>query len=143
MTKVVINKCYGGFGLSHEGVMRYLELKGQDVWPEPNTRFSSLGPTYWLVPPGDIRVDGSPGDWFDKTKEQREAHNNLWREQVFHDYYLERFDPVLVQVVEELGVEANGSHAELKVVEIPDDVKWTIEEYDGIEWVAEVHRTWE
>jgi hypothetical protein len=27
-------------------------------------------------------------------------------------------------------------------VDIPDDVKWEIEEYDGNEWVAEVHRTW-
>jgi hypothetical protein len=33
--------------------------------------------------------------------------------------------------------------AELKVVESPDDVEWEIEEYDGIEWIAEVHRTWE
>lgn len=143
MTKVVINKCYGGFGLSHEGVMRYLELKGQDVWPEPNTRFSSLGPTYWLVPPGDHRAKSDPENWHGMTMEQREAHNNLWREQVFYDYDLERFDPALVQVVEELGDKANGRHAELKVVEIPNDVKWTIKEYDGVEWIAEVHRTWE
>ena len=34
--KIVINDCYGGFGLSHEAVMRYLELTGQDVWPEEN-----------------------------------------------------------------------------------------------------------
>ncbi len=26
---------------------------------------------------------------------------------------------------------------------IPDDVKWQIEEYDGLEWIAEKHRTWE
>jgi hypothetical protein len=55
----------------------------------------------------------------------------------------DRADPVLVRVVEELGSEANGEHAKLKVIEIPDDVKWTIEEYDGVEWVAEVHRRWE
>lgn len=53
-----------------------------------------------------------------------------------------RDDPVLVQVVEELGPEANGSHSDLEVVEIPDDVEWQIEEYDGKEWVAEKHRTW-
>jgi hypothetical protein len=45
-------------------------------------------------------------------------------------------------VVEELGDEAGDSYAELTVVEIPDDVEWTIQEYDGTEWVAEVHRTW-
>jgi len=27
-------------------------------------------------------------------------------------------------------------------VEIPDDVKWHIHEYDGLEHVAEDHRTW-
>jgi hypothetical protein len=25
---------------------------------------------------------------------------------------------------------------------VPDGVEWTVEEYDGREWVAEVHRTW-
>jgi len=35
-----------------------------------------------------------------------------------------------------------GEYSELKVVEIPDDVKWQLEEYDGLEWVAEKHRTW-
>jgi hypothetical protein len=28
------------------------------------------------------------------------------------------------------------------VIEIPDDVEWEVEEYDGLEWVAEKHRTW-
>jgi hypothetical protein len=27
-------------------------------------------------------------------------------------------------------------------VEIPGDVSWHIGEYDGVEWVAEDHRTW-
>ena len=54
----------------------------------------------------------------------------------------DRADPLLVQVVEELGSEANGAHASLAVVEIPDDVDYIIEEYDGKEWIAEAHRTW-
>ena len=54
-----------------------------------------------------------------------------------------RNNPHLVQVVEELGSKADGRFANLKIVEIPDDVEWIIEEYDGIEWVSEVHRTWE
>lgn len=33
-------------------------------------------------------------------------------------------------------------HADLKIVEIPPDVDWEINEYDGVEWVAETHRTW-
>ena len=58
------------------------------------------------------------------------------------EYHIPRNDPVLVAVVEKLGERANGKHADLKIVEIPDDVQWEIEEYDGSEWVAEKHRTW-
>ena len=53
-----------------------------------------------------------------------------------------RDDPALVKVVEELGQKSWGSCAELKVVEIPDDVKWHVDEYDGLEHVAEDHETW-
>lgn len=55
---------------------------------------------------------------------------------------LERDDPVLVQIVETLGTDASGDFSSLKIVEIPEDVKWIVEEYDGAEWVAESHRTW-
>ncbi len=56
--------------------------------------------------------------------------------------YLERHNPRLVDVVERLGKESWGGCAELKVVEIPDDVEYDIGEYDGVEWIAEVHQTW-
>ena len=53
-----------------------------------------------------------------------------------------RADPLLVQVVEELGAEANGDSAKLEVVEIPDRVEYTVEEHDGIESIHEKHRVW-
>lgn len=56
----------------------------------------------------------------------------------------ERTDPILIQVVEELGVESNGKHAKLKVVEVPDDVKWELVESEhGSESIHEVHRVWQ
>ncbi len=55
---------------------------------------------------------------------------------------VERHDPNLIKVVEEMGKEANGSCANLKIIEIPDGLDYVIEEYDGKEWVAEKHRTW-
>ncbi len=54
-----------------------------------------------------------------------------------------RADPKLVEVVEELRSKANGIHARLKVVVIPDDVEWEIVEQDGMESVHEKHRSWE
>lgn len=71
------------------------------------------------------------GDWDDEY----EFYDQL------HTYDI-RNDPVLIEVVEELGKRANGCCASLKIVEIPDDVKWEIEEYDGNEWIAEKHRKW-
>lgn len=53
-----------------------------------------------------------------------------------------RDDPQLIDLVTRMGIAANGECAALEVVEIPDGVEWTIEEYDGREWIAEVHRTW-
>jgi len=55
---------------------------------------------------------------------------------------IKRNNPILVEIIEQLGEAANGGFAELKVVEIPNDVQWQIAEYDGKEWVAEKHRTW-
>ena len=37
--KVVINKCFGGFGLSEKAILRYAELKGLTVWPKKDKKF--------------------------------------------------------------------------------------------------------
>lgn len=70
-----------------------------------------------------------------------EAFNWL-KERGVDCYWIERDNPLLVECVETLGEKANGTHAKLKVVEIPSDIQWQIEECDGVEWVAEVHSTW-
>ena len=139
--KVVINSWHGGFGLSHEAILAYLDKCGTPVWSEVNERFGGLIPfTYYLVPPEE-RV-GEATDWHSMTQAERQAHNAAYSRTVFYDRDVARDDPYLVAVVEELGKRANGRHAELSVVEIPADVDWVIEEYDGKEWVAEKHRTW-
>jgi hypothetical protein len=60
----------------------------------------------------------------------------------WYDRDVARDDPYLVKIVRELGMSANGSTANLKIVEVPGDVKWIVQDYDGAEWVAEEHRTW-
>jgi hypothetical protein len=112
MKKVVINACHGGFGLSEKALFRYAELAGINLIGE----LSSFTTLYYR----------------DEVKD----------ENIFRENQIDRDDPHLIQVVEELGNEASGNFAKLKIVEIPEDVQWEIEEYDGWEWVAEVHRTW-
>jgi len=50
--------------------------------------------------------------------------------------------PLLVRVVEEMGEKANGRFAKLEIIEIPDDIKFEIDEYDGFESIHEKHRSW-
>jgi len=63
-------------------------------------------------------------------------------ESEFRKEELRRDDRDLVTAVEEMQEKAGGNWSELKIVEVPDDVEWEIQEYDGWEWVAEKHRTW-
>jgi hypothetical protein len=60
----------------------------------------------------------------------------------FYYWDIPRECPHLVAMIEEQGTAINGDYSSLKIVEVPDDVNWYIEEYDGREWVAERHRTW-
>jgi hypothetical protein len=55
---------------------------------------------------------------------------------------IRRDDPLLAQVVEELGAKANGKHARLAVVDVPDGVEYKVTENDGMERVEEAHRSW-
>ena len=136
--KIVINKCYGGFGLSDAAMHRYAELKGITIYPEIGGLFN----TYYTVPE-DQRVPPLAGNWNDHSFEVRQAYNARYKEEVLYDRDMERDDPILIQVVEELGKDANGRCAALKVVEVPNGIEWDIEEYDGQEWVAEKHGVWE
>lgn len=113
MQKIVINKSYEEFCLSHKAFVRLRKLGQREALQE-----SDLG-TYW---PSAASPD--------------EPRFNQCGKQIPRD------DQKLTQVVEELGAEANGHCAELKVVEIPDDVQWLIRKADGVEHVSEVHRTW-
>jgi hypothetical protein len=119
--KVVINRCFGGFGLSDQAFELFMNKKGIE---------------FEKVPAKHSFRDGD-SDYYSKGHVGEDDH---------YLYYLylceDRSDPALVAVVEELGEKANRSCSELAVVEVPDDAKWYIHEYDGMEHVAEEHRTW-
>lgn len=55
-----------------------------------------------------------------------------------YDRAIERNDPALVQVVEELGDKANGSCTELFITDIPAGTLYRIDEYDGLESVMTI-----
>ena len=142
MPKVVINACFGGFGLSKEACQRFWDIKGQQVWIEDDIKFKSMGLfTVWLVPPEE-RIESKEEEFYQMSMDERKEYNEEYSSQTWHYHEVARDDPDLIQVVEQLGDAANGSYAELRIVDVPDDANWYIEEYDGNEHVAERHRTW-
>jgi hypothetical protein len=141
--KIVINVCHGGFGLSEKGIDRYIELKGLKLYKHKDEGWDTH--SYYTVPYEEFskahKHDMTKTDWPGKE----EGYGRYYESNELHwDFYnVLRDDAILVQVVEELGELADGRYAELKVVEIPEDVQWHIGEYDGWEWVAENHRKWD
>lgn len=117
--KVAINRCFGGFSLSEKAFELLLAKKGIP-FEKQYSGSKLVGNEYFVA--------GHLG--------QKEHYISDY------EYCENRSDPDLIAVIEELGREANGWAADLVVVDIPDDVKWHIHEYDGIEYVAENHRTW-
>jgi hypothetical protein len=113
MKKVVINKSYGKFCVSHAAFLRLRELGQPDALNETDAG------AYWPIAAG-----------------LREPSLNQCGKLIPRD------DQKLAQVVEELGEAANGHCADLRVVMIPDDVRWEINVMSGIEQISEVHRTW-
>ena len=130
MTKVVYNACYGGFSLSREACERYWELQGREVWIE-NGDFMGIF-TIWLVPPEE-RLEKK--EWSSMSLTERLAYNKKLSEQTWYDHNVDRHDPILVQVVEELGEEADGDHAKLAIAEVSGPYR--IDEYDGYESVQQ------
>lgn len=128
--KVVINACFGGFSLSFAGVKRYAEIKGLTLYPYRD----HISMKHFQSMDEDMLVHWST----EPTPDGSAKHNGEY----WSCYAIARDDPALVQVVEEMGAKADGSCAELRVVEIPDDVEWEIDEYDGFESVHEKHRSW-
>lgn len=134
--KIAINNCYGGFSLSIAGVRRYAELKGKTAY-----FFTGYG-SYIPIPPEEEEATGIFFTAFDTPDIE------LITGEKGDDHYIPsrpegRTDPDLIKVIEELGSEkASGACAKIKIVEIPDDVAWEIDDYDGIESIHEVHRSW-
>lgn len=147
--KVVINACFGGFRLSDAAYERLIalgipvrkyvkqELGPDGRYSQPPENTGEIIFDRELTPPGEDEMNDKMYHAF-KGTDSRIFGNRYWDSWTDRN----REHPLLIQVVEEMGAAANGVCAGLKIVEIPDDVEYTIEEYDGNEHLAEAHQTW-
>lgn len=127
--KIAINRCFGGFALSHEAFLKLIE-RGWTVTVyndeyEPADKHADL-------------IDMSGSEYFRKWDE-RDSHYCFSKDRNNEEI---RTHSDIIAVIEELGERANTLVSELKIVEIPDGIKWVITDYDGLETVEEAHRSW-
>lgn len=138
--KIVINRCYGGFSLSHAAVMEYSKRKGlglRAVIPFRDEKGIHDWNKYVLY------VDGAASWSISYSTADLTSDGNIPDGAYFSHRDIKRDDADLIATVEALGDDANGSCAKLSVIEIPDGVDWEISDYDGMESVEEVHRSWD
>ena len=129
--KVVINACYGGFGLSPKGLRRYLQIKGQDTYFYKQTKYKYCDGQVEYARIDNI--DDVPNMFFVCTSYDQGAKIDNYPKDSISYYDIKRNDPALVQTVEELGAEASGACSKLKVVKVVKGRWFKIDEYDGLE----------
>ena len=112
--KIVVNKCFGGFSISRKAVKFMAERGNEQAKAELDEILSG----------------------------ENNSYNSYYGCSQKYNFEYDRADPYLIKAVETLGCEANGSFAELKVVEIPDGIEWEIDDYNGMETIHEKRRTW-
>jgi len=100
--KVVINKRFGGFGLT------------EAVYKELGIEWDNFG----YISNEDLGIESD-------------------------NYHKYRSSQRLIDAVEKVGLQkSSGSYSELHIVDIPDDIKWYIDDYDGMETLHKEHQRW-
>jgi hypothetical protein len=123
VVKVVVNRCFGGFGVSLQAARRMAALGHRQAAAEV------------------AEYDGKVSNPSQRTPSEAKWGVTWYGSGICRDRD-ERTDPILVRVVEEMGEAASDELARLEVAEVPADARWYIHEYDGSESVYEEHRTW-
>lgn len=148
--KVVINKCFGGFGISIEALKELAMRNAKCI--------DTCTPKHYYG--GDNEKFRNKSEWEKKWKEDFADYKDLGDGFMGHKHGYNLFkdgllyslkdrgdnevrtDKDLIEVVEKMGEKSYGMCAKLRIVEIPDGIDYEIDEYDGSEHIAEKHRTW-
>ena len=108
MTKVIVNKCWGGFSLSRKALHVLRKMGNKHALEE--TDFGE--------------------SWPDSGKKRDAGMEHFLSD-------IPRDDSDLIKVVKEMAGEADGDLSCLVIINVPDDKKWRVEDYDGMETIIE------
>jgi hypothetical protein len=143
--KIVVNRCYGGFGISKEALLELIKRDSECVgkftpkkyyggenrntkWEE---NFNKDLKNHYIIDLGD----GYLG---------HRLYTNIYKDGIIYTDATKdhRTDHDLIELIEIMGDAVNSEFSELKVIEIPDGIEYEIEDYYGIETIHEIHRSW-
>jgi len=110
--EIVINRCYGGFGISTQAVKELRKRGNKEA----------------------LKIV-LKGEHYDKTGEVSDTDFNNYS--IPRDD-----KDLIKLLKEWGSKKVSGTFAELEIVKIPNGIKWEIDEYDGMETVEEKHRRW-
>ena len=118
MVKVAVNKEHGGFSISQE-VVDILKRKGVKC------QF----------------YEGEISSFFNPKEYGYHIRNETFFLDKSLPYDAHRAFPPLIEAIEE-AKDPNGKFAKIEIIDIPDDIEWYIDDYDGYETIRESHKTW-
>ena len=131
--KIILNKQSDGiFSVSDKGYRLYCEKIGKTAYLYNEYKYD-MGYLYRIDNDTDkdnrhyVCCVKDYGKYFVKESELKEK-DILY---LSADEYRE--NPILVEVVEELGKEASDKYSDLRVINIPDNVDYTIDTQNGVE----------
>lgn len=141
---IILNKSYGGFSVSNEGYKLYAKKLGLKLYYYKYVGEEGDAFIYKRYPVEELREeDLHPIFYFYSTKDLGEYTSERPIDPAIVldlDGGEHREDPLLVEVVRELGQAANSYISNLKIVDVPISFangNYTIDNYDGIETLHE------
>lgn len=125
--KIVLNKSFGGFCVSKEGYELYAKKLNKEIYV-----YRYYGNNLYK------KANEIDGFCFTMcfTKDFGEVAKISDEDYEKYHIFLDREhrqDEILIEVVEELKDKASGRYGDLRIVEIPDNYFYKIDEYDGME----------
>lgn len=145
--EIILNKDYGGFGLSDKAKALIIKRKGLPFYPYAKINLDD-DKNFRKVTEKEIMDDTFRGVslldgivWVSKDFGKYTTDDKVFSKPFLFDYdnkyHLDndslRVDKDAIEVIKELGEKADGEFASFRIVSIPDGSYYRIDDYDGIE----------
>lgn len=151
MKELLINRCFGGYTLSNEVLIELTKRKHKDFEKlyfycedYSNQRYVKIKDFKYkngkLVNSGYF-LDSLYLSYHDQGDIVK--YNDFKYDKLIWSDNWSRDDEDLIKLFKEWGSErCSGDCSKLKLVEIPNDIEYYIDVYDGLESIHERHRSW-